>query len=189
MPSSSLAALVPGSLPETKIGQYSNEEIAGLSAAQLGAVAARALSAAAPLPGEYVPEDESEIVTVTHGYGRVPHNWRNRIDRVLFIGGVARRVPYKWVKAVRKEAPGTVLHVFKHDATPVEFARVSGITPELMTPTTQAALLGALQPTDIVGVLGREESLRIAEALLHSASDADVQKTSGGVSTVRARTR
>ena len=134
-------------------------------------------SAAASDTEQYVPKNDDgtiaydAVVDVTHGYGMVPPAWRNLIDRYLFIGGIRRNVPYQWVVDVRKKSPSTVLYTFKPGASPADFARVTGLSPELLDPVKQAALLAAMQPHEIVTVMGREAVVALCEKLLDAVGD------------------
>jgi hypothetical protein len=141
-------------------------------AAATSELAAKTLAGGPEIPSEYIPRtptgeiDSDAVVTVTHGYGRLPHGWRNFIDRQLFVGGIARGVRYGWIQTVRTRAPGTILFTFRPDATEEDFARVCGLSPELLDPQTQVALLNALDPGQLVNTLGREGVIALCEKLL-----------------------
>jgi len=157
----------PGAQPQPHQPQPDVEE-----EAELVALATRRASRSEPdIPSEYVPADEDELVTVTHGYGRVPLGWRNFIDRTLFVSGIARNVPYRLVKQWRLKAPGTILYTFRHDANYADFARVCGLSPDLLDPIKQGALLSAMQPREIIDAVGRQQALKIAEGLLKAIGE------------------
>jgi hypothetical protein len=117
------------------------------------------------------PFEDTDLVTVLHGFGRVSPLKQEYVDRVLFIGGVARNVPYSiakwWVKGARpdgKEPYGHVkVQVLPNDATEADFIKVTGIQP--MPAERLAALLAAANLDDIYQALGDAGALRIANGL------------------------
>jgi len=90
------------------------------------------------------------------------------LDRITFVGGVARNVPYeiakKWVKIglISKE------HIFANNAQAEDFAKATG--REAMTTQTLAGAIASLSPEKATAILGEEAAKEFAKSLLRLIS-------------------
>lgn len=115
--------------------------------------------------------EDTDLVTVLHGWGRVAANDRHYIDRVLFLGGVAANVPYDlakhWLAGTRPDGKPTlgkvVVHIVPNDATEADYIKASGIQP--MAAERLAAMLSGCDLDAIFAALGSEKALQISEGL------------------------
>ena len=80
--------------------------------------------------------EDAEPVTVLYGYGKVAADHKCYIDNTLFVGGVARNVPYStarhWKNGTRPDGKPVVSRVnlqaiLPNHSTEVDFARVTGV--------------------------------------------------------------
>lgn len=112
---------------------------------------------------------EDSVVTVAHGYGRVPSTEVRLMDKIEFRGGVARHVPYviarKW-----KGVPflGKNIVILPEDASEAEIARACNIQP--MALPKFAAMFSAMNIDDIAAELGAERAREIGQRLLDYAA-------------------
>jgi len=82
---------------------------------------------------------DDDRVTVLHGWGKDHPEQRHYVDKTLFIGGVARDVPYAiakhWVKNTRpdgkiEQVVGRVhVHILPDDSVEKDFVKATGIEP------------------------------------------------------------
>ncbi|MGZ6373319.1 MAG: hypothetical protein ACXWPI_01200 [Ktedonobacterales bacterium] len=110
--------------------------------------------------------DDNSVVTVAHGYGRVPSSEVRLMDKVEFRGGVARHVPYAIAKKW-KSVPylGKSIVILNEDATEAEIAKACNIQP--MALPKFAAMFSAMNIDEIAAELGplraREIGLRLLD--------------------------
>lgn len=113
--------------------------------------------------------DEFDVVTVAHGYGRVPSSEVRLMDKIEFKGGIARHVPYaiarKW-----KGVPylGKSIVILHDDANEAEIARACNIQPMAMPKF--AAMLSAMNIDEVAVELGPERAREIGQRLLDFAT-------------------
>lgn len=113
--------------------------------------------------------DENDVVTVAHGYGRVPSSEVRLMDKVEFKGGIARHVPYE-VARRWKGVPylGKSIVILHDDATEAEIAKACNIQPMAMPKF--AAMLSALNIDEVAQELGPERAREIGQRLLDFAT-------------------
>ena len=119
---------------------------------------------------EYKYED-TDLVTVLHGLGRVLPTSHHLVDDYEFTGGIARNVPWSiakwWVSGTRadgKKPHGRVyVKILPNDATEYECYKAAGTTSEDMAKLV-TQLAGA-NPKDLVEQLGVKGARDLAEAL------------------------
>jgi hypothetical protein len=66
-------------------------------------------------------------------------------------------------------APGTILHTFKPGATEQDSIAVTGISPTLLEPGQQAALLAAVDSHQLVGVISSRPLVQAATSSVVSS--------------------
>src|SRR2546429_8435888 len=119
---------------------------------------------------EYKYED-TDLVTVLHGLGRVLPTSHHLVDDYEFTGGIARNVPWSiakwWVSGTRadgKKPHGRVyVKILPNDATEYECYREVGVTSEGMAKLV-TQLAGA-NPKNLFGQLGGQGGRDLADAL------------------------
>src|SRR2546421_11637275 len=118
---------------------------------------------------EYKYED-TDLVTVLHGLGRVLPTSHHLVDDYEFTGGIARNVPWSiakwWVSGTRadgKKPHGRVyVKILPNDATEYECYKEAGITSgDMERLVTQ---LAGANPKDLVEKLGGKGARDLAAA-------------------------
>src|SRR2546425_12573933 len=123
-------------------------------------------------PKKWEPGDDDRV-TVLHGWGRVPAGDKHFVDKVLFIDGVARDIPYAfakyWQKGTRPDGKqdqvyGKVnIHVLPSNATEADFCEATGITP--MPVEKFAAQLAGVDLNELAAQLGTERLKKLVDGL------------------------
>lgn len=118
-------------------------------------------------------EENADLCTVLHGYGRVAADAKHYIDNYQFVGGVCRNVPRNvaqaWAKGVRwqDEKPAVsrvyLQAILPNNATEVDFSKATGI--QLMPAAKLAAMIGATDAKSLVDAMGEQAALALADAL------------------------
>lgn len=117
--------------------------------------------------------EDDDLVTVINGWGRLQPGERHFVDKILFVDGVARNVPYAiakyWVKGTRPDGKhdqvhGKVkVHIFANDATEADFAKATGITP--MPVDKFASMLAGVDLDALATQLGAERLKQLVAGL------------------------
>jgi len=90
------------------------------------------------------------------------------MDRITFVGGVARNVPYLQAKQWVKLGMISASHIFPNNAQADEFAKATG--RDMMAPQTLASAVAALSPEKAAAILGEEGAKQFAKSLLQLIS-------------------
>jgi len=90
------------------------------------------------------------------------------MDRITFVGGVARNVPYKQAKQWVKLGIISESHIFPNNAQSDEFAKATG--RDMMAPQTLASAVATLSPEKAAAILGEEGAEQFAKSLLRLIS-------------------
>lgn len=122
--------------------------------------------------------EDDDLVTVLH------RNWhafdpRTRqpyirddqetyMDRITFVGGVARNVPYQQAKQWLKLGMISEAHIFPNNAQSDDFAKATG--RDMMAPQTLASAVATLSPEKAAAILGEEGAEQFAKSLLRLIS-------------------
>jgi hypothetical protein len=125
-----------------------------------------------------VEYDDDDLVTVIH---RQWHNFDPRthqpyirddqetyLDRITFVGGVARNVPYATAKAWVKLGLISNLHIFPNNAQADDFAKATG--RDTLAPQNLASAVATLSPEKATAILGEEAAKEFAKSLLRLIS-------------------
>lgn len=122
---------------------------------------------------EQLREDNEDMCTVVHGFGRVSPNHKHYIDNYLFIGGVCHNVPRNvataWAKGRRwqddKPAVSRVYlqAILPNDATEADIVAATGI--QQMPASELAAMIGASDARALVDAMGEQAALEFADRL------------------------
>lgn len=132
-----------------------------------------------PTPRRKEPKFKDEDqVTVLHGYGRVAANNRMYVDNQLFVGGVARNVPYQvakhWAAGTRPDGKVATSRIYPQaildaDATEADFVRATGLQAHL-EPEKLGAILGSLDADRLIAALGPHEARALINRLQKAIS-------------------
>jgi hypothetical protein len=123
-------------------------------------------------PATHTFQDDDRV-TVLHGWGKVHPEAKNRIDKTLFIGGVARDVRYEtakhWINRTRPDGKndqvvGAVhVHVLPEDATEPDFIKATGIQPVAMDQFIMQ--LAGADLDALINEIGIEKARRLIDSL------------------------
>jgi hypothetical protein len=115
---------------------------------------------------------DGDEVTVLYGYGRVQPTHKQYVDDVLFVGGIARNVPYAkarhWQARTRPDGKPTIARVaiqaiLPNDAKEADFARVTGYAG--MQTDKIAAYLDGADMSKLAAHLGPQRTKELVSAL------------------------
>ena len=127
-----------------------------------------------PAPKQVVSEfEDDDMVTVLHrNWGAtdphthqpfIPMDRETYLDRITFVGGVARNVPYEQAKKWVKLGLVAKAHIFANNAQKEDFERATGRTP--MSPGNLAEAVAALSVERALTLLGDEKGMEFAKNL------------------------
>lgn len=134
----------------------------------------------APIKAEQPTEptfQDGDEVTVLYGYGRVSPTHKQYVDDVLFVGGVARNVPYgkakHWKERTRPDGKPVVSRVaiqaiLPNTAKEADFARVTGYAG--LQPDKIAAYLDGTDVSKLAAHLGPQRTKELVNALQQYAA-------------------
>lgn len=121
---------------------------------------------------------EKDLCTVLYGYGKEPANKKTYVDGYEFIGGVGRNIPRSiataWARGVRPDGQPAISRVYIQailpcDADEAAFVQATGI--QVMETPKLAAMIKATDANQLLEMLGREEAVRMADALLKAVGE------------------
>lgn len=125
----------------------------------------------------HVRERNEDLCIVLHGYGIEDPEKVTFVDDYRFVGGVGRDIPRSIAQAWKtgkrwqdgKPAASRIYPqaILPNDATDVDFASATGVTP--MEPAKLAAMIGATDAELLVGAMGRQQAIMLAEKLMKQA--------------------
>lgn len=96
------------------------------------------------------------------------------MDRITFVGGVARNVPYEQAKQWVKIGMVTKEHIFVNNAQSEDFAKTLG--RDAMAPQTLAGAVSNLSTEKAIAILGEEAAANFAKRLLQEVSGREKQR-------------
>jgi hypothetical protein len=114
-------------------------------------------------PKEFEDDDPVTVVVKNWGASGVVPGHTSYIDRVAFVGGVARNVPYHVAKKWQKSRIG--IHVLPNNATESDFIRITGRRP--MSDHDLSTQLKALDPDKVAALLTEDQISKIAAFHAH----------------------
>ncbi len=114
---------------------------------------------------------DSEMVCVLHGFGRIAPNISHTIDEVQFMGGRAVNVPWSvakfWVSNTRADGKipqGRVyVQVLPNDATTADCLEAVGMSSADMEASIRQ--FAQFSPQDLVAALGIQKARDLSESL------------------------
>ena len=132
----------------------------------------QAEKAAGQQTSAWQPEDDDLVTVIHRNWGAIdplsrqpliPTNRETYFDRITFVGGVGRNVPYELAKKWVKLGLVPKAYIFPNNAQQEDFERATGRTP--MAPTTLADTVAGLSAPQALALLGEEKGLEFAKSL------------------------
>lgn len=96
------------------------------------------------------------------------------LDRITFVGGVARNVPYELARQWVKLGMITSTHIFANNAQSEDFSKALG--RDAMAPQTLAGAVSNLSTEKAIAILGEEGAAKFAKSLLQDVSSREKQR-------------
>src|SRR4051812_16402245 len=134
------------------------------------------LTFAGTKPESLIPE--KDLCTVLYGYGKESANKHAYVDIYEFVGGVGRNIPRSiamaWAKGVRPDGQPAISRVYiqavlPNDADEAAFVQATGI--QIVETPKFAAMIKATEASQLLEMLGREEAVKMADALLKAVGE------------------
>jgi hypothetical protein len=110
--------------------------------------------------------DDDDLVSVWYGHGLVAPGYKQKVDKIAFEDGIARNVPYAfvrhWQKGTRPDGKREQVYgkisiqaVLDNDATEADFCKATGIT--IMPVERFATMIAGVNLDELAAQLGTEK--------------------------------
>lgn len=124
-------------------------------------------------------DDEDPICFVRRNWGteHIPAGKTDYVDDYTIVGGIGRNIPYghakKWLKTQKVGG-----YILPNNATIADIVKATGRNPE--EPKNIAAAVQTMSADKIAAILGDEEAVKLARAILQQASQRRESDDPGG---------